>query len=112
MNKFILTITVALAAGYLLGIPGIQNIMVIATSLYLFTGGLLWMFNRRLPQHFIVNLLMISIGPMALVMLLNVILNLLNGLEGHARAALLLGIVIGCVILGARFLRSKSRGFF
>jgi hypothetical protein len=112
MNKSILAIVVVLAVGYLLGIPRAGDFMIIATSVYLLIGGLVWLFTRRLPQHFITNLILVFLGPMALVMILNVTLNTLSGLKGHTAAALLLGIVVGSVFLGARFLRGKSRGIF
>lgn len=112
MNRFILALVVSLAVAYLLGIPKARDFMIIAASVFMLSGGLIWLFTRRLPQHFLANLITVFLGPMTLVMLLNIMLNTLNGLAGHGAAALLLVIIVASALLGARFLRGKSRRIF
>lgn len=109
MNKTILATVIALSAAYLLGIPQAEIYMTLAAAGYASIGAVVWLFTTRLPRHFIANLLLLFIGPMATVAVLNLLLKSLQGMEGHTPAALLLGIVVLSAFLGYRLLRGKSQ---
>ena len=109
MNRTIIASVIALSMAYLLGMGDAQVYMTLATAAYMLLGSLTWLFTRRLPAHFIANLLLIFLGPMALVAILNVVLGSLLKLEGHSPAALLLGIIVLSAYLGHRLWRGKSQ---
>lgn len=112
MNKSILSVIVALTFAYLTGISQAKELIIIATSGYLIVGGVIWLFTQRLPPQFVANLLLIFLGPLTLVMILNVLLTSINGPDAHHSATLLLSVIIGSALLGFRLLRGKSKGIF
>ena len=109
MNRKILLIIVVLTLGYLMEVPRAQDLMVVAASLYLLVGGVIWLTTQKLPQGFILNLILIALGPLVLVMIMNVALGAIHELPGHGPAAVLLLIIIASAFVGMRLLRRKSR---
>ena len=112
MNRTILATVIALSAAYLLGFPQTQIYMTIAAAAYAALGSVVWMFTRQLPANFVRNLLLIFIGPMALVAALNFTVGRLRGLEGNAPAVLLLGLILLAAFLGQRLWHGKSQQLF
>ncbi len=112
MNKTIIILVVALCAVYLLGFPQAINYMTIATAVYAALGAVVWLFTQQLPAHFIRHLLLIFIGPMALVAILNFTVGQFRSLEGHAPAVLLLVVILIGAYLGQRLWQSKSQRLF
>jgi TctA family transporter len=112
MNKTILATIIALSGAYLLGIPQVQLYLTLAAAGYASIGAIVWLFTTRLPHHFVVNLLLVFVGPMAIVALLHMLLNMMFGLEGHASAAFLLAVIVLSGWLGHRLFRGKSQRLF
>lgn len=100
-----LTIGLVVLLGLLTGDSATWGTLAVAGVLI--WGGLYWLFNQRLPNGFLRNLLLILGAPAILLVLMNIVLSKMRTLPGPQSLLLLFGIAVLLLLLGRRWRRSS-----
>ena len=104
MSRFVLAVTLALTVSGMLGVET-RDWQLLAVSAFLLFGGVEWLVQRRPPRWpFLRDLLVLLVGPAALIALLHAFVAWFRTLSTAEASIVILAVALGLIYL-ARKLR-------